>query len=175
MPIFCCVVLCCVGLCCVVLCCVVLCCVVLCCVVLCCVVLCCVVLCCVVLCCVVPKALLPQGNGRDVYPWVQVNGRGCVCRVPRRVYVCRPRRGEGEHGRPGRLAFGDRPYSRSSRCTPSRSACWCRRHPAARAQAGLQQRSTLLGVGVPDPYGLLYDVADEFGAQRVGPRTLQVG
>ena len=71
----------------VVLCCVVLCCVVLCCVVLCCVVLCCVVLCCVVLCCVVPKALLPEGNGRDVYPRIQVNGWGCVCCV-RCVLVC---------------------------------------------------------------------------------------
>ena len=45
----------------------------------------------------------------------------------RRVYVCRPWWREGEPGRPGRLALGDRPYSRSSRCTPSRSACWCRR------------------------------------------------
>ena len=100
--VWCCVVLCCVVLCCVVLCCVVLCCVVLCCVVLCCVCvcvvlccvvlclclcLCCVVLCCVVLCCVVPKALLPEGNGRDVYPRVQVNGRGCVCCV-RAVCMC---------------------------------------------------------------------------------------
>ena len=85
--VLCCVVLCCVVLCCVVLCCVVLCCVVLCCVVLCCVVLCCVVLCCVVLCCVVPKALLPEGNGRDVYPRVQVNGRA-VCLSARCVLVC---------------------------------------------------------------------------------------
>ena len=83
---WCCVVLCCVVLCCVVLCCVVLCCVVLCCVVLCCVVLCCVVLCCVV-CCGVPKALLPEGNGRDVYPRVQVNGRA-VCLSARCVLVC---------------------------------------------------------------------------------------
>ena len=85
--VLCCVVLCCVVLCCVVLCCVVLCCVVLCCVVLCCVVLCCVVLCCVVLCCVVPKALLPEGNGRDVYPRVQVNRRA-VCLSARCVLVC---------------------------------------------------------------------------------------
>ena len=81
--VLCCVVLCCAVLCCVVLCCAVLCCVVLCCVVLCCVVLCCVVLCCVVLCCVVPKALLPEGKGRDVYPLVQVNGRrGGPCACP---------------------------------------------------------------------------------------------
>ena len=40
------------------------------------------VLCCVVLCCVVLKALLPEGNGRDVYPQVQVNGRAvCVERA----------------------------------------------------------------------------------------------
>ena len=76
-----------VVLCCVVLCCVVLCCVVLCCVVLCCVVLCCVVVWCGVVCCVVPIALLPEGNGRDVYPRVQVNGRA-VCRSARCVPVC---------------------------------------------------------------------------------------
>ena len=77
-------VLCCVVLCCVVLCRGVSCRVVSCCVVLylCCVVLCCVVLCCVVLCCIVPKALLPEGNGLDVYPRVQVNGRAvCVARA----------------------------------------------------------------------------------------------
>ena len=44
-------------------------------------------LCCVVLCCVVPKALLPKGKGRDVYPRVQVNGLGCVCCV-RAVCKC---------------------------------------------------------------------------------------
>ena len=65
----------------------VLCCVWLSCLVLCCIVLCCVMLCCVVLCCVVPKALLPEGNGRDVYPRVQVNGLGCVCCV-RAVCKC---------------------------------------------------------------------------------------
>ena len=33
--------------------------------------------------CGVPKALLPEGNGRDVYPRVQVNGRAvCVARAP---------------------------------------------------------------------------------------------
>ena len=32
--------------------------------------------------CGVPKALLPEGNGRDVYPQVQVNGRAvCVVRA----------------------------------------------------------------------------------------------
>ena len=39
------------------------------------------------LCCVVPKALLPEGNGRDVYPRVQVNGRA-VCLSARCVLVC---------------------------------------------------------------------------------------
>ena len=43
--------------------------------------------------------------------------------------MCRPRQGEGESGRPGEFASGDRTYSRSSRCTPSLSACWCRRSP----------------------------------------------
>ena len=60
-------------------------------VVLCGVVWCCVVWCGVVLCCVVwcgvPKALLPKGKGRDVYPRVQVNGLGCVCCV-RAVCKC---------------------------------------------------------------------------------------
>ena len=37
--------------------------------------------------CVVPKALLPEGNGRDAYPRVQVNGLGCVCCV-RAVCKC---------------------------------------------------------------------------------------
>ena len=46
------------------------------------------VLCCAVLCCVVPKALLPEGNGRDVYPRVQVNGRAvCVVRAVRTCVV----------------------------------------------------------------------------------------
>ena len=40
-----------------------------------------------VVCGVVPKALLPQGNGRDVYPRAKVNGRGCVCCV-RAVCKC---------------------------------------------------------------------------------------
>ena len=42
---------------------------------------------CGVVWCGVPKALLPEGNGRDVYPRVQVNGRGCVCGV-RAVCKC---------------------------------------------------------------------------------------
>ena len=37
---------------------------------------------CSVVWCGVPKALLPKGNGRDVYPRVQVNGRAvCVARA----------------------------------------------------------------------------------------------
>ena len=35
----------------------------------------------------VPKALLPKGKGRDVYPRVKVNGLGCVCCV-RAVCKC---------------------------------------------------------------------------------------
>ena len=46
-----------------------------------CAVLCCAVPCCASLSCAVPKALLPGCNGRNVYPRVQVNGRGCVCGV----------------------------------------------------------------------------------------------
>ena len=37
--------------------------------------------------CGVPKALLPKGKGRDVYPRVKVNGLGCVCCV-RAVCKC---------------------------------------------------------------------------------------
>ena len=37
--------------------------------------------------CGVPKALLPEGNGRDVYPRVQVNGRA-VCLSVRCVLMC---------------------------------------------------------------------------------------
>ena len=36
---------------------------------------------CGVVWCGVPKALLPGGNGRDVYPEAKVNGRDCVCCV----------------------------------------------------------------------------------------------
>ena len=61
---------------------------------------------------------LPTGTGKRA---------GLCVSCARRVYVCRTRRREGEPRRPGRLALGDRPYSRSSRCTPSCSACWCRR------------------------------------------------
>ena len=35
----------------------------------------------------VPKALLPNGKGRDVYPRAKVNGLGCVCCV-RAVCKC---------------------------------------------------------------------------------------
>ena len=42
---------------------------------------------CGVVCRGVPKALLPNGKGRDVYPRVQVNGLGCVCCV-RAVCKC---------------------------------------------------------------------------------------
>ena len=47
----------------------------------------CGVFCSVLLCCVVPKALLLEGNGRDVYPQVQVNGRA-VYRSARCVLMC---------------------------------------------------------------------------------------
>ena len=43
---------------------------------------------CGVVWCGVPKALLREGNGRDVYPRVQVNGRGAVCLSVRCVSKC---------------------------------------------------------------------------------------
>ena len=49
------------------------------------------------------------------------------------------------------------------------------RHRYAWAQAGLQQRGTRLGVGVPNPDGLLDDVAYELSSDRVGLRALHVG
>ena len=49
------------------------------------------------------------------------------------------------------------------------------RHPAVRAQAGLQQRGTPLGVGVSGSNGFLDDVAYELSPQRVGPRAFHVG
>ena len=72
---------------------------------------------------------LPTGTGKRA---------GLCVLCARRAYVCRPWWREGESGRPGRPAPGDRAYSRSSRCTPSRSACWCRRnscnaHPGSAA------------------------------------------
>ena len=66
-------------------------------------------------------------------------------------------------------------HSLSHRLMVQAQLLQCPRHLAARAEAGLQQRGTLLGVGVPDPYGLFNDVAEELRAQRVGPCTLQVG
>ena len=46
----------------------------------------------------VPKALLPEGNGRDVYPWVQVNGRAvCIEHAPCvSVWLTAERGGVGE-------------------------------------------------------------------------------
>ena len=48
--------------------------------------------------CGVPKAPLPEGNGRDVYPQVQVNGRAvCVARAPCvSVWLSAERGGAGE-------------------------------------------------------------------------------
>ena len=76
--------------------------------------------------CGVPKALLPEGNGWDVYPRVQVNGRAvCVARAPCvSVWLLAER---GGSGKPGCHPPGDSCHPRRSRCTPSLSACWCRR------------------------------------------------
>ena len=76
--------------------------------------------------CGVPKALLPKGNGRDVYPRVPVNGRAvCVARAP--CVSVRFTAERGESGKPRGHPPGDCYQPRSSRCTPSLSACWCRR------------------------------------------------
>ena len=52
--------------------------------------------------CGVPKALLPEGNGRDVYPRVQVNGRAvCVaCALCVSVLSSAESRGKKETWRP---------------------------------------------------------------------------
>ena len=82
---------------------------------------------CGVLWCGVPKVLLPEGNGRDVYPQVHVNGRAvCLARAPCvSVWLT----AERATGKPGCHALGDYCHPRSSRCTHSLSlsACWCRR------------------------------------------------
>ena len=50
---------------------------------------------CGVLCCHVPMALLLQGNGRDVYPKVQINGRAVSrVRVPYVSVWFTPEKGE---------------------------------------------------------------------------------
>ena len=53
---------------------------------------------CGVVWCGVPKALLPEGNGRDVYPRVQVNGRAvCLARASCvSVWLSAERGGVGE-------------------------------------------------------------------------------
>ena len=177
-----CVVLCGVVLFCVVLCCVVSCCVVWCGVVRCgvvwCGVVCCGVVCCgvvwcgVVWCGVVWCGVVWCAEGvvtRRQWPGCLPTGTrkrvGLSVLCARRVYVCRSWPREGEPGRLGRLPLGDRPYSRSSRCTPSRSACWCRRSSCnAHAIVLPRPRRTLSSVGVPDPYGLFNDVAGELRA-----------
>ena len=73
---------------------------------------------CGVVWCGVPKALLPEGNGRDVYPGVQVNGRGCVCCV-RAVCKCVDPGGE----RVSREDLVVTPLA--TILTPGASACWC--------------------------------------------------
>ena len=56
--------------------------------------------CCLLLCWVVPKALIPKGKGRDVYPRVQVNRRAvCVVRAPCASVFKKGRRARrGRHG-----------------------------------------------------------------------------
>ena len=82
--------------------------------------------CCAVLWCGVPKALLPKGKGRDVYPRVQVNGRAvCVVRALCASVFRKGRR--AGRGRPGGSPPGHRSWPRGSCGTPSLSACWCRR------------------------------------------------
>ena len=73
-----------------------------------------------------PKALLPEGNGRDVYPRVHVNGGAvCLARAPYvSVWLLAER---GVLGKPGCHAPGNCCHPRSFHCTPSLSACWCRR------------------------------------------------
>ena len=75
--------------------------------------------------CGVPKAPLPEGKGRDVYPRVQINGRA-VCAawaLCASVFHAAEGGNREETWRP--LGHGCLP--RSFRRTPSRSACWCRR------------------------------------------------
>ena len=122
-----------------------------------------------------------KAKGRDVYPRVKVNGLGCVCCV-RAVRKCvglgrgRGSRGDLVSSPLATALIPGAPAALFPFCLLVQAQLLQRpRHRAARAQAGLQQCGTRLGVGVPDPYGLLHGVAEELRAQRVGPRTLQVG
>ena len=122
-----------------------------------------------------------KAKGRDVYPRVKVNGLGCVCCV-RAVRKCvglgrgRGSRGDLVSSPLATALIPGAPAAPLPFCLLVQAQLLQRpRHRAARAQAGLQQCGTRLGVGVPDPYGPLHDVAEELRAQRVGPRTLQVG
>ena len=89
---------------------------------------------------------LPTGTGKRA---------GLCVLCARRVYVCRPRWGEGEPGRPGRPALGDRPHSRSSRCTPSRcGVVWCGVVWCAEGAVTKRQRPGCLPTGTGKRAGL---------------------
>ena len=93
--------------------------------------------------------------------WVQVNGRAvCVaCAMCASVFHV-AEGGNGETWRPP-----TRPWLLAQEFP--RDSLPLRR--SVRAQPGLQQRGTRLGVGVPYPDGLLDDAAHEFCPQCMGP------
>ena len=104
----------------------------------------CGVVCCGVVWCGVPKALLPKGNGRDVYPRAKVNGLGCVCCVRAVcVYVALGRR-QGEARKtwwapPWRPSLSQELplHPLSLRLLVQAQLLQRQRHRAAQAQAGL--------------------------------------
>ena len=109
---------------------------------------------------VCPKALLPEGHGRDVYRRVQVNGRA-VCTACA-LCVCRISAERGGEARLGGHPLGDCYHPKSSlpvRLMVQAQLLQHLRHRAVWAQAGLQQPGTCVDMGVPNFDGLLDDVA----------------
>ena len=115
---------------------------------------------CGVVWCGVPKALLPQGNGRDVYPRVKVNGRAvCVARAPSvSVWLSADRRGVGETWMsPSWRQLSSHKFPLHSLSLHLLVQAELPQHPRHRAhwaQAGFRQRGTRHAVGVPDSDGL---------------------
>ena len=136
---------------------------------------------CGVVWCGVPKVLLTEGNGRDVYPRVQVNGRAvCLARAPCvSVWLSAER---GVAGKPGCNTLGVCCHLRSSRCTPSLSlsACWCRRSSCnthAIVLLGPKRAFSNVARTLAWAYHTLMDssMTLRMNSVLVGPRALHVG
>ena len=133
---------------------------------------------CGVVWCGVPKALLPEGKGWDVYPRAQVNGRAvCVACALCVSVLCSTESGEKgdleatHHGLP--ISPGAPADSLPFRLVVHALLL----HTHAIVLFGPAGPSATWHVpwrGVPDPDGLLDDVAEELRPQCVGPRAFHV-